>query len=33
LLLVDENGTRDMPRASKLELARALVAEIGRRLP
>jgi phosphopantothenoylcysteine decarboxylase / phosphopantothenate---cysteine ligase len=33
LLLVDEKGTRDMPRASKLELARALVAEIGRRLP
>jgi phosphopantothenoylcysteine decarboxylase / phosphopantothenate---cysteine ligase len=32
LLLVDENGTRDMPRASKLELARALVAEIARRL-
>ena len=33
LLLVDEKGTRDMPRASKLELARALVAEIGGRLP
>ena len=33
LLLVDEKGTRDMPRASKLELARALVAEIARRLP
>jgi phosphopantothenoylcysteine decarboxylase / phosphopantothenate---cysteine ligase len=33
LLLVDENGTRDLPRASKLELARALVAEIARRLP
>ena len=33
LLLVDEKGTRDMPRASKLELARALVAVIGRRLP
>jgi phosphopantothenoylcysteine decarboxylase / phosphopantothenate---cysteine ligase len=32
LLLVDEKGTRDMPRASKLELARALVAEIARRL-
>ena len=33
LLLVDEKGTRDMPRASKLELARALVADIARRLP
>ena len=33
LLLVDEKGTRDMPRASKIELARALVAEIARRLP
>ncbi|MDB5881797.1 MAG: phosphopantothenate synthase [Ramlibacter sp.] len=33
LLLVDEKGTRDMPRAPKLELARALVAEIARRLP
>jgi len=33
LLLVDEKGMRDMPRASKLELARALVAEIARRLP
>jgi phosphopantothenoylcysteine decarboxylase/phosphopantothenate--cysteine ligase len=33
LLLVDEKGTRDMPRASKLELARALVAEIASRLP
>lgn len=32
LLLVDEKGTRDLPRASKLELARALVAEIARRL-
>jgi phosphopantothenoylcysteine decarboxylase/phosphopantothenate--cysteine ligase len=33
LLLVDEKGTRDMPRASKLELARSLVAEIAGRLP
>ena len=32
LLLVDEKGTREMPRAPKLELARALVAEIARRL-
>jgi phosphopantothenoylcysteine decarboxylase/phosphopantothenate--cysteine ligase len=32
LLLVDEKGTRDMPRASKIELARALVAEIASRL-
>ena len=32
LLLVDEKGTKEMPRASKIELARQLVAEIGRRL-
>jgi phosphopantothenoylcysteine decarboxylase/phosphopantothenate--cysteine ligase len=32
LLLVDERGTRDVPRASKLELARLLVAEIANRL-
>jgi phosphopantothenoylcysteine decarboxylase/phosphopantothenate--cysteine ligase len=32
LLLVDEKGTREMPRASKLELARQLVAEIANRL-
>jgi phosphopantothenoylcysteine decarboxylase / phosphopantothenate---cysteine ligase len=32
LLLVDEKGTRDLPRASKLELARALIAEVARRL-
>jgi phosphopantothenoylcysteine decarboxylase / phosphopantothenate---cysteine ligase len=32
LLLVDEKETRDMPRASKLELARSLIAEIARRL-
>ncbi len=33
LLLVDEAGSRELPRASKLELARQLVAEIGQRLP
>ena len=33
LLLVDEHGTTDLPRASKLVLARQLVAEIARRLP
>jgi phosphopantothenoylcysteine decarboxylase/phosphopantothenate--cysteine ligase len=33
LLLVDEKGTRDMPRAPKLQLARALITEIARRLP
>ncbi len=33
LLLVDEQGTTDMPRAPKLVLARQLVAEIARRLP
>ena len=32
LLLVDEKGTREVPRASKLELARQLVAEIAERL-
>ena len=32
LLLVDELGTREVPRASKLELARLLVAEIANRL-
>ena len=31
LLLVDERGTREVPRASKLELARLLVAEIANR--
>jgi phosphopantothenoylcysteine decarboxylase/phosphopantothenate--cysteine ligase len=31
LLLVDEQGTRELPRASKLLLARQLVAEIARR--
>jgi phosphopantothenoylcysteine decarboxylase/phosphopantothenate--cysteine ligase len=33
LLLVDAEGTTDLPRASKLQLARQLVAEIARRLP
>ena len=32
LLLVDERGTEQMPRAPKLELARALVAQIALRL-
>ncbi|MBA2963748.1 MULTISPECIES: bifunctional phosphopantothenoylcysteine decarboxylase/phosphopantothenate--cysteine ligase CoaBC [Ramlibacter] len=33
LLLVDEHGTQELPRAPKLELARSLVADIARRLP
>lgn len=33
LLLIDEQGTLDMPRAGKLALARQLVAEIAKRLP
>ncbi len=33
LLLVDEQGTKELPRASKLVLARQLVEEIARRLP
>jgi len=33
LLLVDERGTEEMPRGPKLELARALVAQIALRLP
>jgi phosphopantothenoylcysteine decarboxylase/phosphopantothenate--cysteine ligase len=33
LVLVDANGTADVPRASKIELARGLVAEIAKRLP
>ena len=33
LLLVDANGHRELPRASKAELGRQLVAEIARRLP
>ncbi len=32
LLLVDEHGERELPSASKLQLARALVAEIAARL-
>jgi phosphopantothenoylcysteine decarboxylase/phosphopantothenate--cysteine ligase len=32
LLLVDESGVREMPRASKLELARQIVAEVANRL-
>jgi phosphopantothenoylcysteine decarboxylase/phosphopantothenate--cysteine ligase len=32
LLLVDEHGTVELPRAGKLELARQLVAEIARRM-
>ena len=32
LLLVDSHGSRELPRASKLELARSLVAEIALRL-
>lgn len=33
LLLVDEHGEQELPRAPKLQLARMLVAEIARRLP
>ncbi|AOW13756.1 phosphopantothenate synthase [Hydrogenophaga crassostreae] len=33
LLLVDEQGEMDLPRAPKLTLARQLVAEIARRMP
>ena len=33
LLLVDAQGTSDLPKASKLQLARQLVAEIALRLP
>ena len=33
LLLVDEHGVTELPRADKLVLARQLVAEIARRLP
>jgi phosphopantothenoylcysteine decarboxylase/phosphopantothenate--cysteine ligase len=32
LLLVDDKGTREVPRASKLQLARQLVAEIAQRI-
>lgn len=33
LLLVDAHGHRELPRASKRELARALIEDIARRLP
>ncbi|MFO1261814.1 MAG: bifunctional phosphopantothenoylcysteine decarboxylase/phosphopantothenate--cysteine ligase CoaBC [Rhodoferax sp.] len=33
LLLVDANGTQELPHANKLTLARQLVAEIAKRLP
>ena len=33
LLLVDDQGTLEMPRNSKQALARMLVAEIAKRLP
>ena len=33
LLLIDDQGSTELPRASKLALARQLVAEIARRLP
>ncbi len=33
MLLVDAQGVRELPRASKISLARQLVAEIARRLP
>jgi phosphopantothenoylcysteine decarboxylase/phosphopantothenate--cysteine ligase len=33
LLLVDAQGTQELPHANKLTLARQLVAEIARRLP
>jgi phosphopantothenoylcysteine decarboxylase / phosphopantothenate---cysteine ligase len=33
LLLVDEHGATELPRAPKLQLARQLVADIARRLP
>jgi len=33
LLLVDEQGAQELPRAPKLHLARQLMAEIARRLP
>ena len=32
LLLVDQNGMHEMPRAPKLELARGLIADIARRI-
>ncbi len=33
LLLIDEHGSRRLPRAGKAQLARALVAEIAQRIP
>jgi phosphopantothenoylcysteine decarboxylase / phosphopantothenate---cysteine ligase len=33
LLLVDEHGSQELPRAPRLQLARTLIAEIARRLP
>ncbi len=33
LLLVDANGSTELPRASKRHLAQQLIAEIARRLP
>jgi phosphopantothenoylcysteine decarboxylase/phosphopantothenate--cysteine ligase len=33
MLLVDADGATELPRASKIECARRLVAEIARRLP
>jgi phosphopantothenoylcysteine decarboxylase/phosphopantothenate--cysteine ligase len=33
LLLVDRHGVQELPRASKIALARQLIAEIARRLP
>jgi phosphopantothenoylcysteine decarboxylase/phosphopantothenate--cysteine ligase len=33
LLLVDEAGSTELPRADKIALARQLVAELARRLP
>jgi phosphopantothenoylcysteine decarboxylase / phosphopantothenate---cysteine ligase len=33
LLLVDANGTKELPRASKTELAKQLINEIANRLP
>jgi phosphopantothenoylcysteine decarboxylase/phosphopantothenate--cysteine ligase len=32
LLLIDENGRRELPRADKLSLARELIAELSQRL-
>ncbi|MBW8844639.1 MAG: phosphopantothenate synthase, partial [Burkholderiales bacterium] len=32
LLLIDEQGQRELPRADKLSLARELIAELSKRL-